>query len=166
MIAAAVADQRSGVPQSSVRSEIPKILARQGRQTFFSERTLPTTYRSPSQSTSRALKTRLAPCRTEMPLLARGRLEQLDVTRFHSPRIVLIRTPRGLLHIFGGVDSSSSWYECPLPQRTRQRLHRDLRTLLVGRLRFAARSAPVDRELTGMLRAPLSLTSIPKGRRL
>ena len=166
MIAAAVADQRSGVPQSSVRSKIAEILARQGRQTFFSKRTLPTAYRSPSQSTSPALKTRLAPCRTETPLLARGRLEQLDVTRFHAPHTVLIRAPRGLLHVFRGADSCSSWYEFPLFQETRRRWHRDLRKLLVGRLRLGARSAPVDRELTGMLRAPLSLTSIPKGRRL
>src|SRR5512139_3161374 len=68
LIAAAVADQRSRVPESSVRAKIAEILARQGGQTFFSERTPPTTYRTPSQSTSRALKTRLAPSRTEAPL--------------------------------------------------------------------------------------------------
>jgi len=166
LIAAAVADQRSGVPQSSVRSKIAEILARQGRQTFFSERTLPTTYRSPSQSTSRALKTRLAPSRTEASLLTRGRVEQLYVTRFHAPHAVLIGAPRGSLHVFRGVDSCSSWYECFLPRRTRRRLYRTLFRLSEGRLRLATKRAPVDRELTGRFRVPLPLASILKGRRL
>jgi hypothetical protein len=93
LIAAAVADQRSRVPQAPARAEIDEVSARQGRQTLFSDRTFPTTRRSPSQSKSRPLKTRLAPSWREAPLLARGRLEQPGVTRSCAPHTVFIHAP-------------------------------------------------------------------------
>ena len=94
MIAAAVADQRSRVSQSSVRAKIAEILARQGRQTFFSDRAPRTTYPTPSQSTSRPVETLCAPSRREAPLVARGRLEQRGVMRSCAPHTLLIRAPQ------------------------------------------------------------------------
>jgi hypothetical protein len=166
LIAAAVADQRSRVPKSPVRTKIAEILARQRRHTFFLYRAPPTTCRSPVQSTSGTLKTRLAPSPTEAPLLARGRLEQLGVTRSCAPHTLLSRAPQESLHVYRGADSCSSCHECPISQETRQRLNSSLRGPSLSRLRLAARRAPVDRELTEMFRAPLPLASIPKGRRL
>jgi hypothetical protein len=94
LIAAAVADQRSRVPQSSVRTKIAEVLAPRGRQTFFSDCTPPATYRTLSQPTSRALQTRRAAGPTEAPLLARGRLEQPGVTRSCAPHTSLLRAPQ------------------------------------------------------------------------
>jgi hypothetical protein len=166
LIAAAVADQRSRVPQSSVRAKIAEILARQGRQTLLSDRTSPTTCRSPSQSTSRPLKTRLAPSRAEAPLFAGARLDQLRVTRSCAPHTLLIRAPQESLDVYRGRDACSSCHKCPISQETHRRLHSSLRGPFLSRLRLAATRALVGRELTGMFRAPLPLASIPKGKRL
>ena len=94
MIAVAVADQRSRVPQNSVRSKITEILARQGRPAFFSDRAPPATYRTTSQPTSCPRKTRAVPSRRETPLVARGSFEQFGVMRSSAPHTLLIRAPQ------------------------------------------------------------------------
>jgi hypothetical protein len=94
LIAAAVADQRSRVPQHPVRSKIAEILARQGRQTFFFDRPPRITCRSLSHATWCSLKTGCAPSRTEAPFLARGRLDQLNVKRLCTLCTLLMRAPR------------------------------------------------------------------------
>jgi hypothetical protein len=166
LIAATVADQRSRVPQSPVRSKIAKISAPQGRQIFFSDRLVPTTHRTPSQSTSRAPKTRLASSRIEVPPFNRERSEQLHVTRFHAPHTAIILAPRESLHLFRGADSCASWCECPRSHETRQRAHRALRTLLASPLRLAASNTLLNTEVRGRFRAPLPSASMSKGTRL
>jgi hypothetical protein len=155
LIAAAVADQGSRVPQSSVRAEIAEILGRQGRQTFFSDRALRTTCPTPPLSISLPCKTRLAPSRRAAPLLDRGSFAQLGVTRSCAPHTFLILAPHVSRHVDRDAHSCSSCHECPFSQMTRPLLHSMLRGAFLSQLRLAARRTPVNREPTGMCRAPL-----------
>lgn len=80
MIAAAVADQRSRVPQNSVRSKIVEILASQGRQAFLAKSAPPTTYRSSLRKSPGKLKAPIDPAPQQEPLSAQEARQDLHST--------------------------------------------------------------------------------------